>query len=918
MIAAIFSQLAFLQPLTLMGLLALPALWYILRVTPPAPKTVFFPATRFLTGLVSDEQTPSKSPWWLLLLRLLMVALMIIALARPVINQSDSIAGNTSVRIVIDNSWAAAQTWQTQISVAEQTIKSAAREKREIYILPTTANLGEDKPEHLGPFTQSTALSVLRGLKPNPWPADYKLIQNVLNNIKNNAYIYSIWLSHGLDEGGLLTAVKKLQSIGGVEYHRPKAENLPLLLRPSGTLSRKEEESLKGAPRIDVDATPDISENLPVTVQALTQGSILDIQTAIISASDVPKTISFDISENLRSNITQFKISARQGAGGIFLIDDQYKKRNVGIASSAQTENTAPLIEASYYIKRALEPFANITIDAPMTLIESKAAVIILPDIAAMPTDTLNALEDWVKEGGLLLRFSGPNMADSGADQFLTPVVLRSGGRSLDGSLSWDEAQTIAPFDEASPFYGLSIPDDISITRQLLTDPAQDLEGKVWATLTDGTPFITAAPKDKGMIILVHSTANTSWSNFALSGLYVSTLKRIMQFAGQTSSVGARSYSTLDPLLIMDGFGALMPPPAAVKPVQAAEVSGLTPNAHTPPGLYGNGQTQFALNIGTNLPKLKTAPTMPIGVRDNTYNTEHEVDLMPYLLLAALLLFILDWLVMVFVAGKGMAFKRPSFAALLMLLMLMPSVANASDDWDIRHAKGFYLAYIESGDLTTDSTTRQGLESLSQTLTQRTSIEPDGVAALNPETDTLAFFPLIYWAISPNQRTFSDKALQNIQSYLDQGGTILFDTRDQNNSTSATRNTDNAAALRSITASLNIPPITPIPDDHVLGRAFYLLEKYTGRYTEGTLWVEQNSASGRDNVSSVLIGSNDWAGSWAMSHNAKPNDRYANNYDGRQREMALRFGVNLVMYALTGNYKADQVHIPHILKRLDK
>ncbi len=36
----------------------------------------------------------------------------------------------------------------------------------------------------------------------------------------------------------------------------------------------------------------------------------------------------------------------------------------------------------------------------------------------------------------------------------------------------------------------------------------------------------------------------------------------------------------------------------------------------------------------------------------------------------------------------------------------------------------------------------------------------------------------------------------------------------------------------------------------------------------------------------------------------------------RQREMAYRFGINLLMYVLTGNYKADQVHVPAIMERL--
>jgi hypothetical protein len=38
----------------------------------------------------------------------------------------------------------------------------------------------------------------------------------------------------------------------------------------------------------------------------------------------------------------------------------------------------------------------------------------------------------------------------------------------------------------------------------------------------------------------------------------------------------------------------------------------------------------------------------------------------------------------------------------------------------------------------------------------------------------------------------------------------------------------------------------------------------------------------------------------------------------RQRELAYRVGVNVIMYTLTGNYKADQIHIPEILKRLDR
>ncbi len=917
---AFLSQIVFMQPIILSALIALPVIWYILRITPPAPKTIFFPATRFLKGLVSEEQTPSKSPWWILLLRLIIAALIIFGLANPVVNPANSISGYGPVRLVMDNSWASAQTWNTQLDTAEETIKKAAREGREIYILPTTPALGETKIEQHGPLTEADALSIIRGMTPNPWPADYKAMIKTLEKDKERKPINSLWLSHGLDEGNIRDAMKVVQTQGSLSFITPALEKLPLLLRPTKkTRSKKETEQTSNI-HIDVDAPRNIPASIPVSVKAMAQkGDVLDVVSDTLSSDDLPKTLSFDLLDDLVNKITRFQISGRKGAGGLFLLDDQFQKRKIGIADTADSESTAPLIEASYYIKRALEPFSNITLAAPEKLIEQNVAVIILPDVGAMPADTLNALEKWVKDGGLLLRFSGPNLANAVNEQFLLPVTLRSGERSLSGSLSWENPQKIAPFEESSPFFGLSVPDDISIKQQVLADPEQDLEHKVWAKLTDGTPLITAKQDDKGLIILVHTTANADWSDFALSGLYVSILKRIVRLAGHHAATMTHNFTALDPLLIMDGYGGLTPPPAAVPPLPADQIDSFIPTSLNPPGLYGNGQTRYAFNIGMNLPALLTPSSIPSGVFQTHYQQDYEFSIMPYLLYAALALFCLDWLIMIIMAGSGAAlWRRKASIAVLLLILLSPTPSHANEESDIRYAGGFYLAYITTGDQELDSLTRRGLESLSSTLNSRTSVEPEGVVALNPEHDTLAFFPLIYWTVSSTQKSFSGKAMQNIQSYLDHGGTIIFDTRDQNRSTVSMVNTANAKALRQITSSLNIPPIIPVPEDHVLGRAFYLLKDYPGRYTSGTLWVERYSASGRDNVSSVIIGSNDWVGSWADSYGQKNFNRFNNSSDAKQREMAMRFGVNLVMYALTGNYKADQVHIPHILKRLDR
>jgi hypothetical protein len=133
-------------------------------------------------------------------------------------------------------------------------------------------------------------------------------------------------------------------------------------------------------------------------------------------------------------------------------------------------------------------------------------------------------------------------------------------------------------------------------------------------------------------------------------------------------------------------------------------------------------------------------------------------------------------------------------------------------------------------------------------------------------------------------------------------------------------------ALRAILSSLDIPELEPVPRDHVLTKTFFLLADFPGRFTTGRLWVEalpaednddieRRPARAGDGVSSILITSNDLAGAWAMRVDGQPMLPLVPG-EPRQREFAFRAGVNIVMYATTGNYKADQVHIPALLERL--
>ncbi|HQX27486.1 MAG TPA: DUF4159 domain-containing protein [Alphaproteobacteria bacterium] len=884
--SVLLGNLVFLNPLILWGLAVLPALWFLLRITPPAPKLIILPTTRFLAGLIPEKQTSSHTPWWILLLRMIIAALVIIALARPVYNPAEGLAGNGPVQIVIDNGWASAPVWDSEIRAALDLTAQAGRENRDIYIL-TTAPGPDGKPLAQGPLAAGQAEAIIKGLEPQPWPADY----NAAAELINDAAKETVWFAHGIDEGGIADFAAALREHGNVTYVSPTPEHLPLLLG--------RDEQAEGF-QITITAPETITANRPVTVQALSlDGSVLDQVNIAIDPAALPAKIKFDLPEAVRGDVGRFRIGGAPGAGGITLLDESSRKRSVGLVGPADDEDTKPFIEARYYLKRAIEPFAELFQGNIPEILKHEPSVIILPDIAAMATDDLNALEGWVKDGGLLLRFAGPVMAKSQGEPFLVPVPLRLGGRSMDGSLTWEKPAKLQPFSETSPFYGIEIHEEIPVRQQILAQPTEDIDERTWARLEDGTPLITAAPLGKGLLVMIHTTAAPDWSDLPLSGAFVEILQRIVNMTGNPQGSLKKTDGFLHPLWVLDGFGTLKKPAPTMASISAAEFSKIKPGPEHPPGIYANEGYQRALNLGDHIKNLDAA-SLPANVSVRNYGVDYERDLMPSLLYMALILILADWILMTVLMSGFRAITKLASVALI-LFFAIP--AQAQSERDIEYANGFYLAFIKSGDMALDAASQRGLENLGKILTSRTSIEPSGVAALDPEYDELVFFPLIYWPVSTAQTPLSDKAIKSIQNYLDHGGTILFDTRDRSYGSGTLSSSANANALRTLTASLNIPPLEPMAKDHVLNRSFYLLNPVRSGYDPGTIWAETN-VSGRDGVSSVLIGSHDWASAWSGES------------AGRMQDMEYRFGVNLVMYALTGNYKADQVHIPHILERL--
>jgi hypothetical protein len=907
------STLSFATPLALWGLAALPVIWWLLRFTPPRPQTVKFPPLRILLSLQSKEETPDKTPWWLLLLRLVMAAILIFAVAHPLLRKD--IATNTStgpLLVIIDDGWAAAKSWPKRQDALRNILEEARSANRTVTLATTTPTV---QPLVLNTVAAGDALNAARALQPQALNTDRAalLARIKAQNIKAGNVT---WLSDGIDAGSATAFATGLNTLFGQNLTALTFENSdnPIALaRPT----------IEGGD-IKVTALRNTAAASTATIQATAgNGRILtEVPVTFDGANSV--TAKLNLPLELRNEIQSISITNENHAGARQLLDDRWRRKTIAIQSGTSQEAAQPLLSPLHYVTRALEPFADLREPADTAELKSELdtglSMLILADIGKLPQESHDAIQPWVEKGGVLLRFAGPRLAAATDD--LVPVKLREGDRNLGSALSWETPQAIQAFTEKSPFAGLAIDDRISVTRQVLAEPDIDLAEKTWVSLSDGTPLVTATRQGKGLIILFHITANADWSNLPLSGTFVEMLQRIVDLApaaGTNSAAAAKdeTSTSFTPRLLLSGSGELVSPAANLGAISASQFDAAKASAKTPAGLYARGGQERAINLD-----LKESDLAPItGVTLQKVAPPQTVSFAPQLFIAAALLFLLDTLAALLLSG---GFNRPrNTQATAMLLALVCTTmllrnppAHADDQSAMRAALETHLAYVKTDNSEIDQNSEQGLKGLGLVMADRTSAVLGDPIGINIESDDIVFYPLLYWPVTEEAEAPGDAALARIDAFMKNGGTIFFDLRDNGGDFGS--NSGSTEALKRILAKLDIPPLEPVPESHVLTRSFYLLKEFPGRYAGGALWVETQNAdttSNSDGVSGIIIGTNDYAAAWALDDRGEPLNAVIPGID-RQREMAFRVGVNVVMYALTGNYKTDQVHIPALLERL--
>lgn len=904
------GALSFTTPWILFGLAILPVLWLILRATPPAPRQVWFPAFLILRKLKTQEETPERTPWWLLLLRLFLAACVIIGLAGPVLNAPKPGMNNGPMILVVDDSWAAAPGWRLRRNAMQRATNEATQADRNVYILTTTPKAEIDT---LRPMTGDEARRIIQSMTPRPFTTDLLGAQEALNALGNilessSASAEVRWLTDGLTSDGDIDFARALAALGDLTILRDRSSPQFILRQgPAG----------ESGAAFRVERLRKGSAWEGVAVATARDGRELARVDISFQADDQSADVVIELPLALRNELAKVQIENFPSTGVVFLADARDRRALIGLVAGGDG-NGDVLLNGEHYIRKALAPSASFLTGTLDTLLASDASVIILDDVGRLRQQDVEELGAWVESGGVLIRFSGPNIAGAAqeGEVQLAPAPLLGGGRALGGALTWDTPQHLGAFAPDGPFATLTPPDDVVVRQQVLARPGGDTSLATWAILEDGTPLVTGAKRGKGAITLFHITATPQWSDLPLSSIFFEMLRKLTylsELGPETAldEINAR-YA---PLRMLDGYGRSSSPSDEQIGVTIPEAA-KGASIDYPPGLYGAPEAPIAVNAVTR--ETVFSPLTIPGIQTSPYVDSSPVDLSVGIFLAALLLLMIDGLVALFISG------RMRFAAVMLAVaVIAPIHETRAQPYDapvdpkaVEAALDTRLAYVVTGDPEIDRLSSSGLAALSLQLHRRTTIEPATPAAIDLQNDDLSVYTLLYWPIAPGASGLTETALVNVENFMRFGGLIIFDTRDDERAVVGSE-TNEGAALREILNQLDIPPLTPLPDDHVLTRSFFLIDDLPGRTQSNPVWVAAQSGGENDGVTPLIIGGRDWAGAWAADDFGRPL-RPMGRGGERAREIAYRAGINMAMVAFTGNYKSDQVHTPILLERLGR
>ena len=706
----------FAAPFVLVALVGLPLLWWLLRATPPAPRAQDFPAIRLLAGLKPAEQTPARTPWWLLALRITAAGLVIVGLARPVLTSGRvAVAGGGPALLVIDDGWSSAPDFAARLAAGGAVLSRLERAGRRVALLTTAPGLDGLPPRATASMPAGELRPVLAALAPKPWPVDRRRAASAVQGSGPVFYV----------SDGLATAQDRpfARALAGRGRVTEFAGGVPARLLRAASSPEQLTAQLR--------QTPSPIARTEFVLAETNDGRVLSRTPMLVPAGAPAAEAAVPLPPELRNQLGALRLADAPGAGSVALLDEAARRRPVGLVGSGTGADT-PLLGDLFYLDRALAPTTELRRGDVATLLKRQLSMIVVT-AGTLPAGEAAQLGDWVKHGGLLLRFAGPGMSSGEDADPLLPGRLLSGDRQLGGAMSWSQPAHLAPFPDGSPFAGLRIPAEVSVNRQVLADPS-DAAPQTWARLSDGTPLVTASRIGSGEVVLFHVTANADWSNLPLSGLFVDMLGRLAQRSAGVAVID--DSRMLTPALSLDGSGVLGTPPPAARPARASDLAGMMPSPAHPPGLYGPERDRHALDLGNAAIPLTAMPAVAGAEILQLDAAPRERPVGPWAVALALALLCVDMAATLKLRGLFDGVRRPWLAAMLAAAWL-PGAARAESP-----ALATHLAYVVTGDAQVDATSRAGLAGLSDYVNGRTAaVLGEPAAVVTPGTDELSLLP---------------------------------------------------------------------------------------------------------------------------------------------------------------------------------
>ncbi|GIX16938.1 MAG: hypothetical protein KatS3mg119_1124 [Rhodothalassiaceae bacterium] len=924
-------MLSFAHPAVLAGLAALPAIWWLLTHLPPQPRRIFYPPAAILADVDVAAAEARRPPLWLVILRLVIATLLILAAAGPAWQRRDApLAGmgeEGAVLLVVDNGLPTAENWQERMEGLGRLLRALPAGAR-IALLATAP--GPGAPIDVAPALRQTmdpgaAAEASRRLHPQPFFSDFaglaRRIEALAAAPDRPAFARIVWLSDGFQRPGRQAFAAALARLAPVEELRAPQPVGPFLLRQAelaGEGYRVTVVRPAGQPAATITAELRRADGQVLASAALAFAAGAPVAAVTIRPQGLSGSRAFAI---------RLIVPAGAGAGHLRLLGRTERWRRIAVVAGPR-ESARPFAAPSYYLARALADRGEITVGPLDRLLAGAPDVVILADRPVLPDADREALARFVKEGGLLLRFAGPHYENRHDD--LHPEALARGARLVGGELSWERPQPIAPIAADSPLFPLELPADVSVSGQVLALPGET-GAAVWARLADGTPLVTARRLGKGELVFVHTSADPAWSTLALSPAFPRFLDALLAAASlpphSASGVRSDDGTRLEPRLVLTGTGRLAPAPPAVEALAADELltRPLAPGA--PAGVYagpgGGDQVRPLQGVPGGIAPDFVFAEAPGGFQPLSEAAGARRALWPGLLLLALVLLMVEAAALArpgrgSPAGLLRRLRGPAGAGAALLIAVLAAGAGAARAAErapdparvIAAISEPRLAFVANGDPVHDGRLKAGLAGLTRVLRLRTAAALGEPMAVRLDGDLpLALFPLVYWAPAPGRPPLSPREEAALARYVEAGGILLIDL--------AAGGGGRADLARVLPAASFLPPLVALDSQHILARSFYLLDWFPGRRDGDVVWVSADSLGDNPRVSPVVIGAHDWAGAWAVGADGRflvP--ELAGGIE--QREFAFRFGVNLVIYALAGTYKGDQIHLPAILERLKR